>query len=174
MPEQASEARAEGLDADAIKRQERNREKDELLHDICILKSRTESLEELIEDKRARLELLMGGDGERARVIAEGGAKFGERRAVKVIDPAEVAKKFPKQVLAEHFSPPVAFLEACDAEGKDYTGALIMGKSPSFEVARAKTKAAKALHEKMVEQTKREAEETLAKIRKTLREAKGD
>jgi hypothetical protein len=171
---QQDAARASTRDADATKKLARDKEKENLIREICILQTRKESIEELIDERKARLELLMAQDGERDRIQSEGEASFTQRRVVEVVSPEECVKRFSKQVLAEHFKPGVAFIEACDKEKVGYDGALIVGSTPSFKVERARTKAAKEFQKKLIEETKKQAEETLVKIQKSLREQKGD
>lgn len=169
MPEQEQVAGAESAAPADARKLAREVEKIDLIREIAILACRKDAIEELMDKRKDRLEGLMAQDGERERVTADGDAKFSQRRTVNVVSAEECVKRFSKLVLAEHFSPPVAFIEACDKEKKDYKGALIVGLSPIFKCERARTKAAKELQKKIVAETMAQAEATVAAIQESLR-----
>jgi hypothetical protein len=164
----------DAVDAAAVKKLARDTEKENLLTELAILQCRVDAFEKIIDDRRGRLEGLMAQDGEKTRVVSTAQASFGNRRAVEVVSAAECARIFSKAILAENFAPTIAFVEACEAEGIKIAGALRVGSSPSFKVERARTKAAKELQKRIIEETRKTAEETVTKIRKSLREQVGE
>ena len=169
MPETTNR---DAVSAEDAKKLANNIEKDALIRDICILKSRKDAIEEAIKDRGERLENLMMQDGERERAVAEGDAEITERRSVQVLDVVEAAKRFTPQVLAEHWKPPIAFVEAAQKEGVNLEGVVRIGRTPVFEVSRARTKDQKAFQKRIIEETRAATEATVAKIREALRGSK--
>lgn len=169
MPEPQTTARAESADAEAQKKLAEDVEKNDLMRELAILASRADAIEELQNDRKARLEGLMAARGERERVTEYGEASHGTRRSVAVVNEIEVAKRFSKAVLAEHFKPGVNFIEACKKTNIDVAGALAVGNTPVFSFERARTRKAKEQQRQLIEATKIETEKQIAAIVKSLK-----
>lgn len=143
---------------------ERQKEKHNLLIQIAILEDRKEAIGSIIDDRKARLQSLMMEDGERKITFSENSAGFTVRRSFKVVDHAKLAKLFSRDVLAEHFHPTAAFVEAAEKTNVNLTGVINTGSTSSFSFQRPQSAEAVKARERFIEQTKREAEDTVARL----------
>lgn len=158
----------------------RAREKDSLLDELATLETRKESLEGLIEDKKARLQLLMSEDGDTKRMNESGSAAYSERRVFAVINAGLLAKRaiagskkngpITVETLAEGFRPTAAFVDGAAQEGVDITDVISVGIDESFSFKRPQTAAAKKQRDLIIEQTKTEAASAAAEVARKMRE----
>src|SRR3990172_2651915 len=139
-------------------------EKLTLITEIAILADRMDALKEMVEAKKARLNVLMTTDGDQRLTAPAGAASFTPHRAVKVTDPAKAAARFDKETLAEFFRPTTAFIDALTTAGIAYGDCIEVSDEPSFEVRRPQTKEAKSFREIAIEKTKAETANTIARI----------
>jgi hypothetical protein len=167
MPETTTRA-SEGVSAEDAARVERGARKLTLLREIAILKMRKAAIDQLIKERQQALELAMSRDGDRALADPYGTAKFTSRRSVTVHDPKAAARMFSKEMLAEYFTPDVAFVEACARAKKDIASVITVGVSEEFRVERARTKDAKKRAEEIIESTRRETEQVVVTLAKRL------
>lgn len=134
---------------------------------VCILKDRKAALTKLIEEKQAALRLLMKADGDRRRKTEDGTASFYTHPTFEVHDQAALAELFSKDTLVEVFKPTSAFVKAAHKAKLPIEKAITEGVDERFKVERCRTRAAREMQERVIEETKREAEariERLARI----------
>lgn len=140
-----------------------------LIRQINILEGRKAAIDNLIEEKKAELRLLMAGDGDRKKSSPDGDAEFGTRRSFKVIDYKSLMSMFSKQTLAENFSPKAAFIDAAIKAGKDIEKAVRIAYDETFKVSRPKGREAKKQHELLIERAKKEAADNVKKLTAKIR-----
>lgn len=152
---------------------QRAAEKELLLSRICILKSRAKALETLIEEDRARLELMLSEDNQDKLIVEQGNVVFGSRRSFSVTDPEKLAELIPPVELAREFKPTAAFVDGAKKAKIDIFQAVKVEHPSTFRVERARTKAAREQHAQIIEETKEAAKRAADEVARRLLKAKG-
>jgi hypothetical protein len=168
---------ADAPSAEDVQKAERAAEKLRLIDEMAILDLRKDAIEEARDEKKKRLMVLMSEDGDRKLTSEWGDAQFKTKRLFKVHDPSALLRLFPAKTLeevalflAERFKPTAEFADGVIAAGLDLTSAVTVGLDESMTVERARTKAAKAKQKQIIEQTRREAQENVEALAKTMRQ----
>lgn len=165
---EAKKITPEGVSAEDRARVERLARKLAIIDEMAIISSRIASFEELHEQKRGELRLLMAEDGDVRLVTERGTASVADSdRRFTVTDPRALLDLFPNKTLeekalflAQNFKPSVAFVDSATELGLNVQKAVAnanAGKS-TLEVARARGAAAKAEHQRIMESTRHEYE----------------
>ena len=151
-------------------REDRDREKRELLEEIAHLTDQQDAIKSAIAVRKDRLLLLMHQDGDRS-VEAENvaAASFTRRRSFKLKDTTALARMFTKEQLVEHVRVTAAFYDAAIDQGYRIDMAVTMGEDESLTVSRAKTKEAKKIRDACIAESRKVAEAKLAEYREKLK-----
>ena len=144
-------------------------EKENLIRRICILRSRRDALDNLINEDKKRLELLMSGDAQDKMIVEEGTARNQNRRRYFVNDPEKLAALIPAVELARGFRPDKAFVEgATKAKIDVLESAIGYADTSQFIVERARTKAARELTQQIIEETQQAASDKADEVARRL------
>jgi len=152
---------------------DRGAEKALLLSRICILKARIKALEALVDEDRARLELMLSEDNQDRFGVDQGRASFGSKRSFVVKDPKRLVELIPVEEIASAFKPTAAFVDGAKKAGIEIMEAVRVEHSPTFTVERARTKEAKERQQQIIEDTKESAARAADEIAQRLLKAKG-
>lgn len=138
----------------------RLQEKLGLLTECLVLASRAAALEAAIKDRRARLELLMTEDKDKALTCQLGTAGFGNRVKYSV-DPAKLSTLFAPEILAQHVDITNALYDGAVKAGVKIETAVNRSYDQSFKIESARGAEAKEQRAEFIESTKQAA---LAKV----------
>jgi hypothetical protein len=146
-----------------------DQEADELIFKLAVLKDRASALKDLIDQGQARLRLLMKNRGETRRQTDDGNALFYEQRTFEVTDPDELAKLFTKDELARGFKPSADFFDAAKAVRLPIEKCITAGVDERFKVERRRTAASSEQQDRIIKETKREAEQRVNELARLMR-----
>lgn len=136
--------------------------------EVCILKDRKKALEDLIDEKQAALRLLMKTDGDRRRQTDDGTASFYPHPIFEVHDRAALAEMFRKETLVETFKPTAEFIKAAHKAKLPVAKAITESVDERFKIERRRTKAAKEMQARVIEETKQAAEERVTRLARIM------
>jgi len=145
-------------------------EKDQLISEYALIKDRIDALEEMLSVRKNRLLVLLRAEGSSGYTAVSGSAKFQVRRSFKVTDHGCLAKLMTKSQLAMLAKVTADVYDAYVQEGKQdkIEEAVMVGRSESLSISRARTKVEKERRSKHIEESKRQAEQRIKKLREQL------
>lgn len=147
----------------------RAEEKADLLAQLSILDARKKAVERLIEDRKAKLYLLMKQDGDLKRQTPEATATRSSRRKFVIFDRSRLAELFPAAVLLEQVKVDAAFYDAAKKAKVSIDDAVTVESDESFKVEPRRSAAAKERQERIIEETKAEMASRVAALARRMR-----
>jgi hypothetical protein len=157
------------MTAGAADHDELEREASQLLSHIFALGARTAALEKMIDERRARLQVLLGRMGRDALRNPDGAGFFYDHTVVEVVDRDTLARKYTKKALAEIARPNMAFVKASQKNGIDASGAIRVGYDRRFKIEAARTPAARARQDQIIAETSTEMEKRIEELLVAMR-----
>lgn len=147
-------------------------EKADLIAQCAVLSARKKAVEAALEDRRARLRLLMKQDGDVAQKTTEGSATFIPKRSAFVIhDRPSFGALFDKATLVEAFKVDAAFYDAAVEAGIDIASAVTVEEDEQFRVQPRQTAEAKERQRRIIDETRREMEGRIVRLATLMRQA---
>lgn len=147
-------------------------EKERLLAEVVVLQARAKAIKSLIDEKKARLLLLMQGDGDMKRKTPEGTASRQGKRKFVIYDRSKLKTLFSEDVLMEQVKVTAEFYDAAKKAEVEIDDAVTVESDEQFKVEGARTKEAKERQERIMEETRIEMERRVETLAMRMIEAK--
>ena len=168
-----ADAASKEIEAQHDAAREKALEKTQIIKRICILSARKKALEELIDDERNRLRVLMDEDNDDRITVEEGMASFGAKRRFSVKDPAKLVELIGVDEIVAHFKPTASLVDGAAKAKIQILKAIDVTHDRTFTVERARTKEMKERMAQIIEETKQAAAAKADEVAMRLRVRSG-
>lgn len=152
-------------------RDDREVELERLLTEHAVLKDRRDAIDEMLEVRKGRINMLMSEVGLGKYKSDAGEASFSRRRSFKVKDRDRLAELMTPRQLAALARVTADVYDAAEREGIPLDEAVTVGHSESLTISRARTKTAREARKHYIEESKKQAEQRIEAAVRLLRDA---
>jgi len=134
----------------------REKEKERLIKEVVVLKAQKAAVTTAIEDRQARLKVLMAEDGNSHRKTTHGEASFYKFPSYHIKSMAALKRLFSKDVLAEIAKPNKAFFTAAESKlgAQTVSKAITVAYDERFKVEGLKDKKSRELREQHIAESR--------------------